>query len=112
MLPSPKRRTTTRRRNPLKRRTRRSLMLAKPQRAKPLVVTARGQTITMLYLLIIMVMFMLNMLALVMAMLIEGTQFGYQKILLPLQRNPLIDGFLKPLLDFVGVFLRWSKMGV
>jgi hypothetical protein len=32
--------------------------------------------------------------------------------LLPLQRNPLIDGFLNPLLDFVGVFLRWSKMGV
>jgi hypothetical protein len=112
MFPSLTRRTTTRRRNPLKIRTKRSLIMAKPQREKPLVVTARGQTITMHYLLIIMVMSMLTMLALLMAMLIESTQFGYQKILLPLQRNPLIDGFLNPLLDFVGVFLRWSKMGV
>ena len=87
-------------------------MVAKPQRAKPLMVTARDQTITILYLEIIMVMFMLNMLDLTMAMLIEGTQFGYEKILLLLQRNPLIDGFLNPLLDFAGVFLRWSKMGV
>ncbi len=40
-------------------------------------------TLTMFYLKIIMVMFMLTMLDLMMAMLIEGTQFGYQKILLP-----------------------------
>ena len=66
----------------------------------------QDQIITMLYLNIIMVIFMLNMLVLAMAMLIEGTQFGYQKILLLLQRIPSIDGFLNPLLDFVGIFLR------
>jgi hypothetical protein len=69
-------------------------MMPKPQREKPLVVTARDQTITMIYLKITMVISMLNMLALAMTMLIEGTQFGYQNIFLLLQRNPLIDGFL------------------
>ena len=50
-------------------------------------------------------MCMLNMLVLVMAMLIGGTQFGYQKILFLLQRNPLIDGFLNLPLYLVGVCL-------
>ena len=55
---------------------------------------------------------MLNMLVLVMVMLIGGTQFGYQKILLLMPRDPLLNGFLNKRFDFAGIFLRWVKMGV
>ena len=69
-------------------------------KAMPLIMTTRELIIlTILYLKILMVMCMLNMLVLAMAMLIDGTQFGYQKILLLLQRSPSIDGFLNPLLE-------------
>ena len=57
-------------------------------------------------------MYMPNMLALEMVMLIGGTQFGYLRILLLMLGDPLLNGFLNQRIDFVGLCLRWIKMGV
>ena len=83
-----------------------------PQRAT-LIINLRGNlTHPMCYVRALKGMCMLNMLVLVMVMLIDGTQFGYQRILLLMLRDPLLNGFLNKRLDFVGLCLRWSKMGV
>jgi hypothetical protein len=59
-----------------------------------------------------MEIYLLDMLALVMDMLIDGTQFGYLNLLLLMLGVPLPNGILNPRIDFVGLFLRWAKMVV
>jgi hypothetical protein len=59
-----------------------------------------------------MEMYLLDMLVLMMVMPIDGTQFGYLNLLLLMLGVPLPNGFLNPIIDFVGLFLRWAKMVV
>jgi hypothetical protein len=59
-----------------------------------------------------MEMYLLYMLAHVMDMLIDGTQFVYLNLLLLMLGVPLPNGLLKPIIDFVGLFLWWAKMVV
>jgi hypothetical protein len=59
-----------------------------------------------------MEMLLLDMLALVMVMLIDGTLFGYLNLLLLMLGVPLLNGLLNPRIDFVGLFLRWTEMVV
>jgi hypothetical protein len=57
-------------------------------------------------------MLLLDMLALVMVMLIDGTLFGYLNLLLLMLEVPFHNGLLNPRIDFVGLFLRWTEMVV
>ena len=71
-----------------------------PERAKPLMMIMRELlTLTMFYLKIIMVMFMQNMLAHMMDMLLG--LFGSQRPLLLTKEDPLKNGYLNPRIDLM-----------
>jgi hypothetical protein len=57
-------------------------------------------------------MYLLDMLVLMMVMLIDGTQSRYLNLLLLMLGVLFYNGLLNPRIDFVGLFLRWSKMVV
>jgi hypothetical protein len=55
-----------------------------------------------------MEIYLLDMLAHVMDMLIEGAQFVYLNLSLLMLGVLLPNGLLNPIIDFVGLFLRWA----
>ena len=74
--------------------------MVKPLRATPLMMIMREMlTLTMFYLKIIMVMFMLNMLAHMMVILLG--LFGSQRPSLLTKEDPLRNGYLNPRIDLM-----------